>query len=57
MTTTQQKDTMIDYIDTMAQSVYTMQNSDISMLEREKLLREVGDDLYNLKNYILNEVV
>jgi hypothetical protein len=57
MTTTQQKDTIIDYIDTMAQSVYTMQNSDISMLEREKLLREVGDDLYNLKNYILNEVV
>lgn len=57
MTTTQQKDTMIDYIDTMAQSVYVMHDPDISKLEREKLLCEVGDDLYNLKNYILNEVV
>jgi len=57
MTTTDQKDTMIDYIDTMAQSVYNIRYADISKLEREKLLREVGDDLFNLKNYVVNEVV
>lgn len=55
--TTEHGDTMIDYVDTIASSVYIARNPDISDTERRKLLREVEDDLYNLKHYIINKAV
>lgn len=57
MVTTTEKDTMLDYIDTMADAIHIVRDQNISKSEREKLLREITDDLYNLRNYITGEVV
>lgn len=48
--TQEQKDTMLDYIDSMTTAIYNVRNLDISKSEQQKLLREITDDLFNLKH-------
>ena len=54
--TTTQKDAMLDYIASMMDAVYIARDPEIAKSERRKMLREIDDDLHNLKHYIINEV-
>lgn len=47
--------TMIDYIDVMANAIYIIRQENTSEAETKKLLREVEDDLFNLKHVVITQ--